>query len=202
MVRAQEVPVKICGIVTRGEIERQKPSDGSILHDKVDSTSNAVSFQVGRHRLVHFYARQNLRGEEVKGNKAVLVVRARYLYSIDQSVIVTFVHTSKYSILSLSRGITLHRHTRHALYDIAHCNVGSQLHSLRAHDIDDIDRFLLYLDSLGIRTSVVVGDDDDVSNACGLLLHPYIQCISSIRNLHSLESNKRTAYHWRRILGL
>ena len=122
----------------------------SIFHNEVDGTSNPVTFQICGHRLADLDSRQDFSREEVKRNETVLIVRTWYFYSVDQGIIIPFVHTAQNCVLPFSRRVAFHGHAGHSLNYVANGEVRSQFQCPGAHDVDHIGRIAHDFHRLGI----------------------------------------------------
>ena len=102
VVERLEVAFEEEGAVAGGEIGCYLHLLGSVLHHEVDRTADTVTFHIGGKRLGYLYTVQHLGGEDIQGNEAVLVVRAGDLHSVDQSVVVAFVHAATHYINNIN----------------------------------------------------------------------------------------------------
>ena len=157
MVKTLEVEIhKVC-VVARLQVYTQQALRRCILHHHVHCASDAVALHVGGKGFGHLQPVEQLRGEDVQWHKTVFAIRAGNFHAVDQSVVVSFVHTTQNGILSFARRVALHGHTAHALYHVGHCKVWRQFYGLGTHDVDHIHGIAFQLPCADFRTSFVFG---------------------------------------------
>ena len=155
MRERREIVVEEHRVIAGLNIERELPFRRRVLHHYVHGTAYSVTFEVGRQRLVNLKTVEHLRRENVERHETVLIVGARYLDSVDESVVVAFVHAAEDGILPFPHSVALDGNARHTLYHIRHRLVGRQFDSTRAHHIHDIRRTLLDVARGSLRTAMV-----------------------------------------------
>ena len=154
-----EVAVEVHAVVAGGDVCRELPFHGSVLHDEVHSTTDAVALHVGSKALGHFQSVEHLTRKDVKRNETVLVVGAGNLHAIYQRIIIAFIHTAQNGILPFTAGVAFHRDTAHALDDVGHGNVRRQLDGFRAHHVHHVQGVLLNEARPGFGSSRIVCRD-------------------------------------------
>ena len=173
MVERLKVTAEIHGIVTGRQIHGKLPFRRRILHYQVDSSSDSITFHIGGQRFGHFQTVKHLRWENIQRHETVLVVRTRNLHPINQSIIVTLVHTTQNRILTFSAAVPLDGHSRHTLNHIRYRDIRRKFNGFGTHHVNHIHRLTFNAACTRFRSSRIGGHH-----------HYFIQChiISFQRN--------------------
>ena len=158
VIERLEITVEIHRIVSGRKIGGKLAFRRSIFHDQIHRSSNTITLHIGRQRLGYFQAVQHLGRENVQRYKTVLVVRTRNLYTVNQRIVVTLVHSTQNGILSFAAAVTFHRYTRHSLNNIRHCDVRRKFHGFGTHDVHHIHRLFFDPPGTGLGPSRIAGN--------------------------------------------